>query len=142
MNMLKKILVLLPLVVLFLSFVLLFTKPAPIDHINNVKNTVMNVVHQELMRRQLPEEYAVQASMEADEKVNSYLQTHLEVKDYFVVNVGLLTHHGNTYPITIGTLGKVHVLIDEAQARKVFLKGWSAEKEHMIRKKYEGRSKD
>lgn len=135
MNMKKKLLALLLMLAVVLLLVLPFAKPAPIDHINNVKNNALSLAHQELTRAQLPEEYALQASMEAVKKVNSYLQTHMEVKDYIFVNVGMLNYHGNTYPITIGTLGEVYVLINEEYARKIFLNGWSTDKKQFMRNK-------
>ena len=36
----------------------------------------------------------------------------MEVKDYFVCNVGRVTYNGTTYPLTIGVFGKVFMLTD------------------------------
>ena len=36
----------------------------------------------------------------------------MEVKDYFVCNVGRVTYDGTTYPLTIGVFGKVFMLTD------------------------------
>lgn len=59
MNMKKKLLALLLMLAVVLLLVLPFAKPAPIDHINNVKNNALSLAHQELTRAQLPEEYAL-----------------------------------------------------------------------------------
>ena len=36
----------------------------------------------------------------------------MEVKDYFVCNVGRVTFDGTTYPLTVGVFGKVFMLSD------------------------------
>ncbi|MBP5643526.1 MAG: hypothetical protein J6X10_04790 [Bacteroidales bacterium] len=36
----------------------------------------------------------------------------MEVKDYFVCNVGKITYEGSTYPLTIGVFNHVFVLTD------------------------------
>ena len=48
-----------------------------------------------------------------------YLRSHMTVDNYVVVNIGWVTFHGHTLPITIGAFGKVFVLADESQVRQL-----------------------
>ena len=48
-----------------------------------------------------------------------YLQSHMKVHDYYVVTVGLLNYEGTNLPVTIGIMGKVFVLIDEEQVKRL-----------------------
>ena len=48
-----------------------------------------------------------------------YLQSHMKVNDYHVVTIGLLNYEGTNLPVTIGIMGKVFVLIDEEQVKRM-----------------------
>jgi hypothetical protein len=48
-----------------------------------------------------------------------YLQGHMKVHDYHVVTIGLLNYEGTNLPVTIGIMGKVFVLIDEEQVKRL-----------------------
>lgn len=48
-----------------------------------------------------------------------YLRSHMTVDNYVVVNIGWVTFHGHTLPITIGAFGKVFILADENQVRQL-----------------------
>lgn len=48
-----------------------------------------------------------------------YLQSHLSVEDYLVVNMGLVNFRGRNLPLTFGIFGKVFVLADEEQVKHV-----------------------
>ena len=48
-----------------------------------------------------------------------YLQSHMKVNDYHVVTIGLLNYEGTNLPVTIGIMGKVFVLIDEEQVKRL-----------------------
>ena len=48
-----------------------------------------------------------------------YLQSHLQVEDYYVVNVGLVKYNGMHIPVTLGILGSVHRLVDEEQVSRL-----------------------
>jgi hypothetical protein len=48
-----------------------------------------------------------------------YLQSHLKVHDYHVATIGLLNYKGTNLPVTIGIMGKVFVLIDEEQVKRL-----------------------
>ena len=48
-----------------------------------------------------------------------YLQSHMKVRDYHVVTIGLLNYEGTNLPVTIGVMGKVFVLIDEEHVKRM-----------------------
>ena len=48
-----------------------------------------------------------------------YLQSHMKVNDYQLVTIGLLNYEGTHLPVTIGIMGKVFVLIDEEQVKRM-----------------------
>ena len=48
-----------------------------------------------------------------------YLRSHMTVDNYVAVNIGWVTFHGHTLPITIGAFGKVFILADENQVRQL-----------------------
>jgi hypothetical protein len=48
-----------------------------------------------------------------------YLQSHMTVDDYHVATIGLLNYDDTNLPVTIGIMGKVFVLIDEEQVKRL-----------------------
>ena len=48
-----------------------------------------------------------------------YLQSHMKVHDYHVATIGLLNYDGTNLPVTIGIMGKVFMLIDEEQVKRM-----------------------
>lgn len=48
-----------------------------------------------------------------------YLQSHMRVDDYYVATVCLLNYKGVNLPVTLGILGKVYVLVDEEQVKRM-----------------------
>lgn len=48
-----------------------------------------------------------------------YLQSHMRVDDYYVATVGKLNYKGVNLPVTLGILGKVYVLVDEEQVKRM-----------------------
>ena len=48
-----------------------------------------------------------------------YLQSHMKVNDYHVVTIGLLNYKGTNLPVTIGAMGKVFVLVDDEQVKRL-----------------------
>ena len=48
-----------------------------------------------------------------------YLQSHMKVNDYHVVTIGLLNYEGTNLPVTLGIMGKVFVLVDEEQVKRL-----------------------
>ena len=147
--MVKKVLMSLTLVVIILVVVMAMSKPDSTAHYDEVKRFAMKVVDTEMNKKQIPEEYAMQATMEASDKVNSYLRSRMTVEDYAIASVALMKHQGSTYPIAIGAFGKVNILVGEDQVRQLFLKGWSSsgKYEEMLKKsekqkqKYESQQK-
>lgn len=131
----KRLLALLPIILIVLSLALLLTKPEPVLHVTTLSNKVMNVVNHEMKYVDIPEEYATEGAFEAMNQVNTYIRGHIQVKDYVFFNVGVLYYRGNKYPISIGTMNQAFVLITDGQARKVFLRGWSAKRTQDMLKK-------
>ena len=48
-----------------------------------------------------------------------YLQSHMKVHDYYVVTIGLLNYKGTNLPVTIGIMGKVFMLVDEEEVKRL-----------------------
>ena len=46
-----------------------------------------------------------------------YLQSHMQVDDYYVATVGFLNYQGVNLPVTLGLLGKVYIMVGEDQIR-------------------------
>lgn len=130
----KRRLALLPAIIVVLSLALVLTKPETALHFTTLNNMVKSVVDHEMKYVDIPEEASVEATYEAMIRVDAYMHGHLEVKDYFLINVGVLDYRGKRYPITIGTMKHVYVLITEGQARKVLLRGWSPQRVQQLLK--------
>jgi hypothetical protein len=43
----------------------------------------------------------------------------MKVNDYHVVTIGLLNYKGTNLPVTIGAMGKVFVLVDDEQVKRL-----------------------
>ena len=48
-----------------------------------------------------------------------YLQSNMKVDDYYVVTVGMLNYRGVNLPVTVGLMGKVFILVDEEQVKRM-----------------------
>lgn len=132
----KRVFVLLTLVVVALLVVMALTKPEPWEHQAEVRKMALSVASQEITNMKLPEKYAKYlpeeladkeipeeyAKMGADVVMNAagnYLQSNMKVDDYLILSVGMVNYHGQTLPITVGAFGKVFVLADEDDVRRV-----------------------
>ena len=49
----------------------------------------------------------------------SFVQSNVQVDDYGVLSVGMVSFRGQTIPVTVGTFGKVFVLVDEEDVKRV-----------------------
>lgn len=102
---------------------MLLTKPEAKEHYDAVVGLTQNVVDQEAQGlEKLAEKVDMPevAQFGKDLAMNTagfYLQSHMKVEDFFVVNVGMVNYKGMDIPITVGILGSVHRLVDEEQVR-------------------------
>lgn len=115
----KKIFVFLTFVVIIVLVAMVMTKPEPMEHHMAVRNMAVNVAGQELSDMQLPEKYAEMGADMAMSAAGSFLQSSMQVDDYFILSVGMVNFHGQTFPVTVGAFGKVFVLADEDEMRHV-----------------------
>lgn len=115
----KKVFVFLTFVVLILLTAMAFTKPEAWTHQAAVRQLALNVVSQEVSNAQLPDELVAAGTDVAMNAAGSFLQSSMQVDDYLVLNVGMVSFHGQTLPITIGAFGKVFVLADEEDLRHI-----------------------
>ncbi|WP_288287450.1 hypothetical protein [uncultured Prevotella sp.] len=115
----KKVFVFLTFVVLILLAAMAFSKPEPWEHQAAVRQLAMNVVSQEVSNAQLPDELVTAGTDVAMNAAGSFLQSSMQVDDYLVLNVGMVSFHGQTLPITVGAFGKVFVLADEEDVRHI-----------------------
>ena len=126
-TMAKKIFVFLTFVVIIVLVVMALTKPEPWEHQAAVRELAMRVVSQGMadvrMPVQLPEEYAkIGTEIATDiamDAAGNFLQTNMQVDDYLVVSVGWVNYHGQNLPVTVGTFGRVFVLVDEEDVKNV-----------------------
>ena len=117
----KKVFVVVTFVLAATLVAMLLTKPQPQAHYDAVVALTQNVVDQEAQGLEqlansvdLPEvaQYGKDLAMNT---AGFYLQSHLQVEDYYVVNVGLVMY----IPVTLGILGSVHRLVDEEQVSRL-----------------------
>ena len=106
----KKLLI----VILVLAVLALFMKvtvPQPEKHRETAQQKLNSLVGQKLSSFQGLKEVAEGDDFDIRAWINVALD-QLEVKDYFVCNVGMVTYDGSTYPLTLGLFNKVYVLTD------------------------------
>ena len=115
----KKVFVFLTFVVLILLAAMAFSKPEPWEHQTAVRQLALNVVSKEVSNAKLPDELVATGTDMAMNAAGSFLQSHMQVEDYLVLNVGFVSFHGQTLPITIGAFSKVFVLADEEDVRHI-----------------------
>ena len=119
----KKVFFVVTLVLAVTVVAMLLTKPEPKEHFDAVLSLTQNVVDQEAQGlEKLAEKVDMPevAQFGKDLAMNTagfYLQSHLKVEDYYVVNVGIVKYNGYDIPVTVGILGSVHRLVDEEQVR-------------------------
>ena len=119
----KKVFIVVTMVLAVTVVAMLLTKPEAKEHYDAVVGLTQNVVDQEAQGlEKLAEKVDMPevAQFGKDLAMNTagfYLQSHMKVEDYFVVNVGMVNYKGMDIPITVGILGSVHRLVDEEQVR-------------------------
>ena len=106
----KKVFIVVTMVLAVTVVAMLLTKPEAKEHYDAVVGLTQNVVDQEAQGLQFGKDLAMNTA-------GFYLQSHMKVEDYFVVNVGMVNYKGMDIPITVGILGSVHRLVDEEQVR-------------------------
>ena len=119
----KKVFIVVTFLLAVTLVAMLLTKPERKEHYDVVVGLTQNVVDQKTQGLErlaesvdLPEVAQIGKDM-AMTTAGFYLQSHLKVEDYFVVNVGMVNYKGMDIPITMGILGTVHRLVDEEQVR-------------------------
>ncbi len=115
----KKVFVFLTFAAIITLVAMALTKPEPWEHQAAVREIVMKVVGREVANMPLPKEYATMGTDVAMSAAGSFLQSNMQVDDYLVVSVGMVSFHGQSLPITVGTFGKVFVLADEEDVMRV-----------------------
>ena len=106
----KKLLITI-LVLAVLALFMKVTVPQPEKHREAAQQKLNTLVGQKLSSFQ-----GIQSVAEGDDfDIRAWINValdQLEVKDYFVCNVGMVTYDGSTYPLTLGLFNKVYVLTD------------------------------
>ena len=99
------------------------TKPEPWEHQAAVRELAIRVASQEAAKLQLPEELPAEYVKLGEDMVmdaaGSFVQSNVQVDDYGVLSVGMVSFRGQTIPVTVGTFGKVFVLVDEEDVKRV-----------------------
>ena len=119
----KKVFIVVTFLLAVTLVAMLLTKPERKEHYDVVVGLTQNVVDQKTQGLErlaesvdLPEVAQIGKDM-AMTTAGFYLQSHLKVEDYYVVNVGMVKYNGYDIPVTVGILGSVHRLVDEEQVR-------------------------
>ena len=140
----KKLFIIVTFVLGLALVAMVLTKPEPKEHYDAMIGLAKNVVDQEVTSDNVKKTMAQmgaeklaelgiegvdEASLEQlgtdidlTEVMNTagfYLQSHMKVRDYHVVTIGLLNYEGTNLPVTIGIMGKVFVLIDEGHVKRM-----------------------
>lgn len=106
----KKLLITI-LVLAVLALFMKVTVPQPEKHREAAQQKLNELVGQKLSSFE-----GIQSVVEGDDfDVKAWFNValnQLEVKDYFVCNVGEITYEGDTFPLTVGVFNKVYVLTD------------------------------
>lgn len=114
----RRIWVLLAMVLVVVLIGMALTKPDDVAHFAEMKRVARSEVGRQLAASQLTEEYAAMLSVVVMGKVNSYVDRHLTVYDYFFFTLGTMRHQGMSVPATLGTFNKVFFIVDEDEVRK------------------------
>ena len=94
-----------------------FTVPNEEKHYQVARQKLSSVVSQKLSSVDGVQEMINDQGVDIRELIQVAMK-QMEVKDYFVCNVGRVTYNGSTYPLTIGAFGKVFMLTDYKDAVK------------------------
>ena len=103
------------LIVAIVVIVAKFTVPQPEKHRQVAQQTLMSLVGQKMSTVQGLTDMAQGDDFDLRALINTALD-QIEVKDYFVCNVGRITYDGSTYPLTVGVFNRVFVLTDYQDA--------------------------
>ena len=88
-----------------------FTVPNEDKHYRMAEQRLTSLVNQKLSSFHGVKDMLQGQSLDVKALVQVALD-QMEVKDYFVCNVGKITYDGETYPLTIGVFNHVFVLSD------------------------------
>ena len=87
------------------------TVPNEEKHYEVARQKLSSIVNQKLSSFDGVQDMIQDQGMDLRELIQ-VLANQMEVKDYFVCNVGFVTYDGSTYPLTLGLFKKVFVLTD------------------------------
>lgn len=88
-----------------------FTVPTEEKHHQVARQKLSSMVNQKLSSIGGIQEMIQDQGVDIRELIQVAMD-QMEVKDYFVCNVGRVTFDGTTYPLTVGVFGKVFMLSD------------------------------
>lgn len=113
----KKVFVFLTFVVIAVLVAMALTKPESWKHQAAVRELTMKVVGQKMADIPLPQEFVSTGTDMAMGAAGAFLQSNMEVGDYFFLSVGFVNYHGQSVPVTVGAFGNVYVLVDEEDVK-------------------------
>ena len=106
----KKVLLII-IVVAIVVIAAKLTVPTEEKHYQVARQKLSTIVNQKLTSIDGAKDLIQNQGGEVRELIQVALN-QMEVKDYFVCNVGRITYNGSTYPLTVGVFGKVFMLTD------------------------------
>jgi hypothetical protein len=115
----KKVFVFLTFVVIVALVAMALTKPESWKHQAAVRELAMTVVGQKMADVQLPQELVSAGTEMAMGAAGDFLQSNMEVSDYFFLSVGFVNFRGQSVPVTVGAFGNVYVLVDEEDVKRI-----------------------
>lgn len=102
------------LIIIVVAIVVLaakFTVPSEEKHYEVARQKLSSIVGNKLQSLDGIQEMIQDQGVDMRELMQVALK-QINVKDYFVCNVGMVTYDGKTYPLTVGVFNHVFVLTD------------------------------
>ena len=108
----KKVLAILPIVILVVLAMLALTKPEKMAHYDALKSIVMKAVEAKVGKSVPSGSLRTQATYMALGEADKYLKKNLVVYEETFYNKGILVYDGYLIPVSIGIMGHVFLTFD------------------------------
>jgi len=118
----RKVLVFGGMVFVVVLIAMALTKPDDIQHYTKVKAIARSELSRQLADSLKLEEYAAAVSVVVMGKVNTYVDSHLRVRDCVFFTLGIMNYQGMSVPATLGVFNHVLFIVDEDKVRKAVTK--------------------
>ena len=117
--MMKRAFVFFVMIIVALLVAMSVTKPDEREHYAVLRGVALQAADRHLSNSQAADYVSVSAALAMD-AVDPFLRQNFEVNDYMFVTVGTMRYRGMQVPVSVGVLGKVHILVDEDKLNHIF----------------------